>query len=83
MNQIILGKGGKGQNGAVGPSANGWIKKGRRVMAVFTMHNPKDDIELEKDQNLNDIQELKRLLTGMKSIEKQAVDLISKLENKK
>jgi hypothetical protein len=41
------------------------------------------DVELEKDQKLNDIQELKRLLTGMKSIEKQAVDLISKLESKK
>ena len=40
-------------------------------------------VDLEKDQNLNDTQELKRLLTSMKSIEEQASVLISKIENKK
>ena len=38
---------------------------------------------IEKDQNLNDIQELKRLLISLKSIEEQASVLIAKVENKK
>ena len=50
--------------------------------------NPKkpigfDDLVLEKDQNINDIQELKRILISMKSIEEQALVVISKLENQK
>jgi methyl-accepting chemotaxis protein len=36
----------------------------------------------EKDLSLNDIQELKMILIRMKNIEEQAVELISKLENK-
>jgi len=42
-----------------------------------------DDLELKEDQYLNDVQELKRILISMKSIEEQTSDLISKLENKK
>ena len=42
-----------------------------------------DDIELKEDQYLNDVQELKRILISMKSIEEQALVIISKLENKK
>lgn len=36
----------------------------------------------EKDLSLNDIQELKMILTRIKDIEEQAIELISKLENK-
>jgi hypothetical protein len=39
--------------------------------------------DLEKDQNLNNMKELKRLLISMKNIEEQAAVLISKIENKK
>jgi len=42
-----------------------------------------DDIPLGKDQNLYDLQELKRLLISMKSIEEQAKLLISKFEDLK
>lgn len=50
--------------------------------------NPKkpisfDDLVLEKDQNINDIRELKKILISMKSIEEQALVVISKLENQK
>jgi|WetSurMetagenome_2_1015567.scaffolds.fasta_scaffold17688_2 two-component system, NtrC family, sensor histidine kinase KinB len=37
----------------------------------------------EKDYQVNDIQKLKEILIHMKSIEVQAIELISKLENKK
>jgi two-component system, NtrC family, sensor histidine kinase KinB len=37
----------------------------------------------EKEQDLNDVQELKRFLMRMKSLEEQATSLISRLENKK
>jgi methyl-accepting chemotaxis protein len=40
-------------------------------------------VELEKDDRFYDLQELKLILSNMKSIEKQAIELISKLENKK
>jgi len=49
--------------------------------------NQKKDLNLqlgsEKDQSYNDIKELKRILTNIKTIEEQAVEIISKLENKK
>jgi nitrate/nitrite-specific signal transduction histidine kinase len=50
-------------------------------------NNPKKpstvQVDLEKDKNLNDMQELKRLLISMKNIEEQATVLISKIEKKK
>lgn len=42
-----------------------------------------DDIELKKDQNLYDIQELKRLVVSMKNIEEQVKSIISKFEDLK
>lgn len=39
-------------------------------------------VELEKDNPFYDLQELKLILSNMKSIEKQAAELITKLENK-
>lgn len=48
--------------------------------------NPKKpltfEVKSENDQNLDDVQDLKRILTSMKNIEEQTVALISKLENK-
>ena len=48
--------------------------------------NPKTALtlqeDLEKDLSRNDIQELKMILTRIKDIEEQAIELISKLENK-
>jgi methyl-accepting chemotaxis protein len=41
------------------------------------------EVEPENDQNLDDVQDLKRILISMKNIEEQTVALISKLENKK
>jgi len=40
-------------------------------------------VESEKDYTVYDIQELKRILISMKSVEEQVVELMSKLENKK
>jgi methyl-accepting chemotaxis protein len=40
-------------------------------------------ISLEKENSLNDIQELKRVLSQLKNVEEQAQELISNLENKK
>lgn len=40
-------------------------------------------VELEKGESLNDIVELKRLLSRIKIIEDEATELISRLENKK
>ena len=59
-----------------------------KMAEKLSASNPKktltfDDLPLEKGQNLNDIQELKRILISMKSIEEQALVIISKLENKK
>lgn len=44
---------------------------------ALTLHE-----NFEKDLNLNDIHELKMVLTRIKDIEGQAIELISKLENK-
>lgn len=41
------------------------------------------DEEQEEERNFEDIRDLKMILINIKAIEKQAVDLISKLENKK
>jgi methyl-accepting chemotaxis protein len=39
--------------------------------------------DLEKGPDVNDVQELKRILFRLKNMEEQAIDLISRLENKK
>lgn len=40
-------------------------------------------VDTEKERNFDDLQELKRFLVRIKSIEEQATELISRLENKK
>jgi len=40
-------------------------------------------VDSEKDHSFYDVQELKRILDRIKSIEEQAIELISRLENKK
>ena len=40
-------------------------------------------VDLKKDQSFNDVQELKNFLNRIKSIEQQAMELISRIENKK
>jgi len=53
------------------------LNENQQKMAVSLM------TDLEKDYNIKDFHELKSMLIRIKNIEEQAVELISKLENKK
>ena len=52
------------------------INKNKQKISVTLHEDP------GKDYNLNDIQELKKTLLRIKSVEEQAIKLISRLENK-
>lgn len=53
------------------------LNENKQKMALSLM------TDLEKDYNIKDFHELKRMLIRIKNIEEQAVELISKLENNK
>jgi two-component system, NtrC family, sensor histidine kinase KinB len=60
------------------------INEMTQKLAINNQNNAIDShVGLERENNINEIQEIKRTLIRLKSFEEQALELISKLENKK